>query len=67
VHDACEAQGEGFGLPRGPCHAACDDDCVATYGQITCLEWQAGQGDFDEWLLYADPPVRTGPFPGPCP
>jgi hypothetical protein len=70
VHDACydvcEEAGEPFGFPRGPCHAACDQDCFNTYGQLACFEWQGGQGG-DDWLRFSDPPVRSDPIPGPCP
>lgn len=56
---------------KGSRHAKCNADCLSCVpdgGWINCSKWLLGEGPLDPVRLnFSDPPILTGPFPGPCP
>ena len=42
----------------------CDQHCPGSIAD--CYSWMNGGGPYDSQLLFSNPPIRRGPFSGPC-
>lgn len=81
-HDACYDRCASAGRPA-LCRRGCDSkaflcarDSLSWYippgirdtiALGMCASWARGHGPFDRYLTFSDPPIRFGPFFGPCP
>lgn len=73
-HDACydwcaATFGEKgmIGLIFGPCHRACDFECVCNYGAKQCVGWIGGGKPHDRDMYFSEQPYITPGCKGPCP
>ncbi|MCK4392452.1 hypothetical protein KAX17_06065 [Candidatus Bipolaricaulota bacterium] len=48
----------------GDCHTRCNLQVAADHGATQGLKWAAGDGPYDGYLLFSDPPIWEGPFSG---
>ena len=73
-HDACydwcaATFGEKglIGLIFGPCHRACDFECICNYGAKQCVTWIGGGLPYDHLMQFSDEPYTVEGCKGPCP